>query len=366
MIKNEYKSSILIHPGVHIRNIIEDMEINQEELAKRLGVTPKTVSEIVNGKANISNEMTQKLATMLGTSVGVWINLQKAYDEKIIEQKIQDELENDKEVLALLDMNFFIKSLKIIEKGLHKHKKIEFLRTYFGISSLQQLKSKDLLVNCRKSDCTPNEVKNIVPINAWVQTAINFGKDIQTHSYNSALLKSYLPEIRSMTKQEPTIFLPRLTDILKECGIAFVVLPHLKNSKINGAVRWVCPEKAILAINARGAYADLFWFTLFHELKHVFQHKTKDTFLNYFSDGILDAVNQALEKEADEFSQQTLIPPSKYLDFILVNNFSRNAIVSFSSSINIHPGIVVGRLQHDSHLRFNQYLSLKERYAIVA
>ena len=366
MIKNEYKSSILIHPGVHVKNIIEDMEIKQEEFAKRLGVAPKTVSEIVNGKANISNEMTQKLATMLGTSVGVWINLQKNYDEKILEQKIQDELAADEEVLALLDMNFFIKFLKIMETGLHKHEKIEFLRKYFEISSLQLLKSTDLLVNCRKSDCTPDEVKNIVPINAWVQTAINFGKELHTQPYNSTLLKSHVPEIRGMTKQEPAVFIPRLTDILKSCGVAFVVLPHLKNSKINGAVRWVSSQKAILAINARGAYADLFWFTLFHELKHVFQHKTKDTFLNYVSAGTLDAVNETLENEADEFSQYTLIPPAAYVDFILVNNFSKTAIVNFSDSINIHPGIIVGRLQHDGHLRFNQHLPLKEKYEIVA
>lgn len=206
----------------------------------------------------LSNEMTQKLATMLGTSVDVWINLQKSYDEKILEQKIQNELAADEEVLALLDMDFFITSLKIMEKGLHKHENIEFLKKYFGIFSLQLLKNKDLLVNCRKFDCTPDEVKNIVPINAWVQTAINFGKELQTQPYNRTLLKIHLPEIRSMTKQEPVIFMPRLTDILKACGVAFVVLPHLKNSKINGAVRWVSLEKAILAINARGAYADLF------------------------------------------------------------------------------------------------------------
>lgn len=366
MIKNEYKSSILIHPGVHIKNIIEDMEINQEEFAKRLGVAPKTVSQIVNGKANISNDVAQKLSTMHGTSVGVWINLQKSYDEKISEQKIQDDLKNDEEVLDLLDMNFFIKFLKIIEKGLHKHDKIKSLRTYFGVSSLQQLKHKDLLINCRKSNCIPDEEKNIVPINAWVQTAINLGKETQTKIYDRYLLLKHIPEIRNMTTQSPDIFVPRLTEILKDCGVALVILPYLKNSNINGAVRWVSPEKAILAINVRGAYADFFWFALFHELKHVLQHKTKDTFLNYVREGDLDAVNKVLEKEADEFSQYTLIPPTEYLDFILANNFSQTAILTFSNKINIHPGIVVGRLQHDGHLGFNQLSFLKAKYEIVA
>lgn len=81
MNKNEYKSSVLIHPSVHIKNIIDGMGIDKKEFAKRLGVTQKTVNRIMNGKENISNDLAQKLATMLGTSVCVWINLQKLYDD---------------------------------------------------------------------------------------------------------------------------------------------------------------------------------------------------------------------------------------------------------------------------------------------
>lgn len=365
MIKSEYKSSILIHPGVHIKNTIEEMELNQEEFAKRLGVASKTVSKIVNGKANISNDVAKRLSTMLGTSIGVWLNLQQSYDEKLLDKKVQDEIDDDYEILELLDINFFTNHLRIMEKNLKKHEKIKFLRTFLKVSTLQQLKERDLLINCRTSNCTPNDVKNIVPINAWVQTAINEGRDIQTHPYNHNLLKSCLPEIRLMTNQSPEDFLPRLTDILKESGVALAILPHLKNSKINGAVRWLSHEKVILAINVRGVYADLFWFTLFHELGHVFQHRTTNTFLNYRSADDIDTVNQTLEEEADLFSQETLIESSKYSNFITTNIFSEAAIINFAHQINIHPGIIVGRLQHDRYLEFNQFNHLKEKYKVA-
>ena len=36
----------------------------------------------------------------------------------------------------------------------------------------------------------------------------------------------------------------------------------------------------MLALNDRGLWADKFWFSLFHEIKHIFQQKTKETFIN--------------------------------------------------------------------------------------
>ena len=53
-----------------------------------------------------------------------------------------------------------------------------------------------------------------------------------------------------------------------------------------------------------------------------------------------------------------LIPPDKYTDF-LSGPISRESILSFSKSIRVHPGIVVGRLQHENRLQYNQLNDLK-------
>lgn len=45
----------------------------------RLGTTPKTVSKLVNGQANLSNDLEQKLSIMLGISIEVWLNLQMVF-----------------------------------------------------------------------------------------------------------------------------------------------------------------------------------------------------------------------------------------------------------------------------------------------
>ena len=81
----KYKDIVAFHPGYYIADIIEDMGISQAEFATRMGTTAKTLSKLINGQANISNDLAKKLSVMMGTSPEVWLNLQNAYDQKLIE-----------------------------------------------------------------------------------------------------------------------------------------------------------------------------------------------------------------------------------------------------------------------------------------
>ena len=81
----EYKDIVAFHPGYYIADIIDDMEISQNEFAARMGTTAKTLSKLINGQANISNDLAKKLSVMLGTSLEVWQNLQNTYDQKLLE-----------------------------------------------------------------------------------------------------------------------------------------------------------------------------------------------------------------------------------------------------------------------------------------
>ena len=73
----EYKDIIAFHPGYYVEDIIEELGISQAEFALRMGTTPKTLSQLVNGWINISNDLAKKLSMMLGSSADGWLNLQK-------------------------------------------------------------------------------------------------------------------------------------------------------------------------------------------------------------------------------------------------------------------------------------------------
>lgn len=82
MIKVEYDDIIAFHPGYYVKEIIEDLEMNQCEFAKRLEITDKTLSKLLSGEAPLSKEIAKKISQMFGTSVEVWLELQKKYEDK--------------------------------------------------------------------------------------------------------------------------------------------------------------------------------------------------------------------------------------------------------------------------------------------
>jgi len=220
----------------------------------------------------------------------------------------------------------------------------------------------DFLASFRSGTSDSSE-KKVINSRAWIQTAMNMAKAIETEPYDAQKLKAYLPELRSMTVQDPEVFLPRMREIFAECGVVFVLLPHLKNSGVNGAVKWVNNERVVLAMNNRGLNADKFWFSLFHEIKHVFQQKIKTVFISSSVEEMVDC-NNALEDEADRFASNYLIPPKDLRRFSPTKYTSDNEIVEFANSIGIHPGIVAGRLQHEKIIPQNRCSKLKEKYTI--
>ena len=172
-----------------------------------------------------------------------------------------------------------------------------------------------------------------------------------------------------MTVQKPKEFYPRLRALLASCGVALVLLPNLKNCGVNGAVKWLGKDKVVLALNDRRKYADTFWFALFHELGHVLQQRIKVLLVSEIKKAGLetDDLIQRLETEADAFSQNTLIPKAEYDEFVMIcsRGFTEEAIRHFAASLNVLPGFVVGRLQHDGYLTNQTTLnSLKIKYVI--
>ena len=357
-----YRDIMAFHPGYYVAEIIEDMGVTQAEFAVRMGTTSKTLSQLVNGQANISNDLAQKLSTMLGTSIEFWLNLQTAFDEKVIEINKAKATDEQAEIVTVIDYSYFVK-LANLPTARTVREKIDNLCSYFRIADLRILRQNDFLVNFRTGIATVED-KNVINSRAWLQTALNVAAGIETEPFHADKLKAYIPEIRAMTLQDPEVFLPRLREIFSDCGVAFVLLPYLKNSGINGAVKWINQDRVVLAMNDRRLNADTFWFSLFHEIKHVLQQKTKTVFVSS-SKQEMKAMDEKLEEEADIFAQNTLIPIRDYRQFAPSKYTSDAEIIAFAKKIGIHPGVVAGRLQYDHIIAPNRCSALKQQYKIV-
>lgn len=76
------------HPGTVVKELcIAPLGLSVTEAAKGLGVTRKTLSELLNGHSRISPEMAIRLSIAFNTSAESWINQQAKYDLWIAEKK---------------------------------------------------------------------------------------------------------------------------------------------------------------------------------------------------------------------------------------------------------------------------------------
>ena len=70
---------------------------------------------------------------------------------------------------------------------------------------------------------------------------------------------------------------------------------------------------------------------------------------------------QAYEGEANQFAADTLIPPAALSDFLKADTFTNETIYSFAQEMEIGPGILVGRLQHEGYLAPFQGNAFKQK-----
>jgi addiction module HigA family antidote len=69
------------HPGEVLKALcLEPLNLTITECARSLGVSRKTLSSILNGRAGISPEMAVRLSIAFNTSAESWLNQQVQYD----------------------------------------------------------------------------------------------------------------------------------------------------------------------------------------------------------------------------------------------------------------------------------------------
>lgn len=350
-----YKNLIAFHPGSYVEDILDDLNITQKEFATRLGVTEKSLSKLINGEDNLSNETAYKLSKLTGISIDTWINLQNEYDKKILE--INDtKIEDEKEICKKIDFKYF-KKHGFVEAGRYDiTEKMEKLRSVLNTSSLTYLAEFNTAVSYRSTkDFDENSIINS---NIMLEIASNHARDKCDTKLNKKKLRSYLPEIKKMTLQKTTEFYPRLKEILFECGIVLVALPNLKNASINGATKRFRNGSVMLLITDRNKSADIFWFSIIHEISHILD----SDFYSSYED---KKKYQEKEMKANRFAENFFIEDDLYNEFVDRGVFSKDSIVNLSRSLGIHPGILLGRLQNDGFVKYHCYNELKTQYNIV-
>lgn len=134
-------------------------------------------------------------------------------------------------------------------------------------------------------------------------------------------------------------------EYLEKHGIAVVIEPAFKGTMLDGAALLDITGMPIIGLTLRHDRLDNFWFTLLHEVAHVWKHvDTEHTFLDD-----LDATSEdRREAEANRLAREALIPRLVWKRSNAYLRPSYAAIDELSRELKIHPAIVAGRIRRES------------------
>ena len=344
MTENIYNPNIAIHPGTTLSDVLEASNMTQSELAERTGLTPKTVSEITQGKNPITPETATKLSAVFGTSVSFWNNLERSYQETLVRLKEQERLDLEAADLGKFQCYKELVYWKYLPKVSIPREKVSHLLNFFQVSSLGFIpQTHPVAFRQTKQKNFSHE-----SLAAWLRCGEIDAAKIETKPFKKELVFDRLQEMRKLTVVPNAQLQEKLQSICAECGIAVAFVPYFANTYVDGATRWLSNDKALIQVSLRGNSSDRFWFTFFHELGHLLKHGKTDAFVEFFEAGKNDSLIEK-EKEADEFSKETLIPALAFKEFRSKKDLSDEAIRNFAKNISVSPSIVAGRIKHELH-----------------
>jgi addiction module HigA family antidote len=77
-----------IHPGEHLAEELEALNMSAAELARKIDVPTNRVTQILNGTRAITGDTALRLAHFFGTTAQFWLNLQSLYDLRRAQEKV--------------------------------------------------------------------------------------------------------------------------------------------------------------------------------------------------------------------------------------------------------------------------------------
>lgn len=348
----EYKNLIAFHPGSYVEDLVADLNISQKEFASRLGVSAKTISTLINAESNLSTDLALKLEKLTGIDYQTWINLQNNYDKKKLEIK-NEKIKDEDIVLNKIDFKYFKKNGLVEDRKYKRSEKKDSLYSTLYISSLTYLSAFNPLVSYRNNDI--DNLKSVVNSNIMLCLAENIARNMSQKKLDISKLNAYLPEIKAMNLENYEDFMPRLKQLLMECGIVLVTLPHLSGSGLNGACKIFKNGSVLLLVTDKNKRADIFWFSLMHELGHIIN---KD----FYTDLYDIETYKKKEKIADKFSEEFFLSESEYEEFKIAGDYSYGSLVEFAKRKSIMPSILIGRLKNDKLIEQNKLNDLNKYY----
>lgn len=339
-------------PGEFIRDSLTARGWKQIDLSQIMGVPPSVVNDLVSGKRRITRKTAQTLADAFGNEAEEWTKLQAIYDGTVRALQRDDTTARRSQLWRRVPVRHAIDRGWLVETD--------------NVDSLEaqicEFYRTDSLEGITQFPCAARKSTDYGDVNndqlAWFRRAKNLAEALPfPKKYNPRTFKKLLDELEVLrVEPEDARTVPA---VLMRHGIRFLIIEHLPGSKIDGVCFWLGDEPTVV-LSMRYDRIDCFWFTLMHELAHVYHGHGKDrpcidtSLVGSDAQQSTDPYNE--EQIANTFASEYLIDSKELDDFIgrVSPLYSDTAIRGFAHRMMVHPGIVIGRLQRIGKIRYSR------------
>ncbi|MBI5445865.1 MAG: helix-turn-helix domain-containing protein [Deltaproteobacteria bacterium] len=327
--------------------------MTQADLASRTGRPLKTINEIVKGKTAITPETALQFERVLGVPASFWMNLERNYREALARQREREQLSAQQDWLKGFPLTAMAK-LGWLQLFADPVRQLQELLGFFGVASPREWEALWAApdVAYRKSAAFASDPRAVA---AWLRRGELIARETLCRPYDAARFREALQTVRALTRDPPNRFQPELVRTCAEAGVGVAFVPELPGVRVSGATRWLTPSKALLQLSLRYKTDDHLWFSFFHEAGHILRHGKTEVFVD---DGQTEGKKEA---EANEFANNTLVPPATLRRLRAAPPRSNEGIERTAEELGIAPGILVGRLQHEGLLPRTHCNGLKVR-----
>lgn len=342
------------HPGEHLAEQIEARGWSQADFARLANLTPKLISTIISGRNPVTPDTAIKLERVLGLKAEIWTRLQSNWDlceARALERTADCGTEAWVKQFPIKELQARGRLPKKADVAALK----EGLLRLFGIGAIEAYPEKlsSLIVQHRQSrahSVSPHHVA------AWLMLGEEKARAMAVPAFDLDRFIMAMREVRALTLAEPAVFEPRMKTLCGDAGVALVFVKPISLTRLYGSARWLDRERAVIQMTLRMKSNDHFWWTFFHEAAHLVLHRGR----NFIDEE--DGSRDKFEQEADQWAVEILAGRARFDRFAASRPRSEASVRRFSNEVCIHPGIVVGMLQHQGVLPYRNLNKLKVRF----
>lgn len=336
-------------PGEFLREELEARGWTQAAFADILGRPARLVSDIIQAKRAITPETARRLGAALDMDPQYWLNLESSYQLWRSKGGDEDSVSRRARLYGLAPIKEMLRrgwiepsdSIDVLERR---------VLDFFEAESLEEIEQRQIPHTTRKSTSYSAET---LAQRAWLQRARRLTRAVPAAPYSPEKLYEALARLKLFLHVPQEIrHVPR---VLSDAGIRIVIIEALPGTKIDGACFWL-DDQPVIALSLRFDRIDWFWFTLMHELGHV-SRRDGDSLETDMQAQRSEEEKPQAEVEADRFAGESLIPRRQVDSFVarIRPLYSARRIEAFAQTNHVHPGIVVGQLQHRGEINWSSF-----------